>query len=67
MTTDISAYFSSDPEKLTRSNITEIIKVFRGARHLFNTTGKAAPKKLTGKQQEASDAAGKISLTDLGL
>jgi len=67
--TDIGKIFATDPLKLTRSNITAMIKVFRDSRHRFNlgVKGAGSAKALTPAKQEAADATKGISLSDLGL
>jgi len=69
MTTDIGKIFADNPLNLKRTDIREMIEVYRSARKSFNlgVPQAGAIKKLTTKQLEVKEAASKISLVDLGL
>lgn len=66
---DIKRLFDEDPLNLTRSDIDELIRVYRNARHLFATGNFKAGsiKALTAKQKAVSSLAAKINLDGIDL
>lgn len=66
---DLAALFAADPHNHTDKDIDKIIEAMREARKNFQagnmTAGKTKPK--TAKEKQASEAAGQLSLKDIGL
>jgi len=66
---DIQRLFDEDPLNLTRSDIDELIRVYRNARHLFASGNVKAGsiKAPTAKQKAVSSLAAKINLDGIDL
>lgn len=64
--TDLAVLMSTDPNNLTRDDISEIITGYRKARHVFNMTGqRPSTKAVKAPSKAISDILG--SLDDIKL
>lgn len=61
---DMATLFATDPLKLTRDDLAEMVKEFRSSLHLFKTQG-VAPK--AAKPAKPSKITSSLSLDDLGI
>lgn len=62
----LTELFATDPLKLTKENLDEIIETYRKHRHQFKLTGITPPKQAKIKP-EVAEAASKLDLGSLGL